>query len=441
MDETSTQSNWSAHVLCGSWTPQRLESLLSQISPQEAEALLYDWQFWARPAQLPPPGAWTKWLVLAGRGWGKTRVGAEWVRMIAEKDSRARIALVGRTAADVRDVMLYGDSGIMHISPPWARPRHYPSKRLLVWPSGARAHCFSADRPDQLRGPQHTHAWADELAAWRYIEAWDNLSMGLRLGAHPRVVITTTPRPIIRALLNDESAVITRGSTFDNAANLAPTYIAEMRRRYEHTRLGRQELYAEILDDTPGALWTRARLDVERVVEMPCDRVRTVVGVDPAVTSGEDADETGIIVAARGADGHYYILEDLSRRASPLEWARVVLQSAREYGAQIVAEANQGGELIEALLRRVAADIEDQYRVPLKLVRASVGKRTRAEPVAALYEQGRVHHVGYLAELEDQLCTWVPGAPSPDRMDALVWAVTELSDRGGPARTGPSIYD
>lgn len=418
---------------------------MSSLSPFEAEALLYDWAFWARPSQLPPEGEWTKWVILAGRGFGKTRTGAEWVRMMAEQHAGCRIALVGRTAADVRDVMVYGESGIMHISPPWFRPEHYPSKRLLVWPNGSQAHCYSADRPDQLRGPQHHFAWCDELAAWRYMDAWHNLMMGLRLGRAPRVCVTTTPRPIpvVRELVADPTSHIVRGSTFENEANLAPAYIAEMRRRYEHTRLGRQELYAEILDESSGALWTRAMLEETRVRPTELTDVtfdRFVVGVDPAVTSSEDADETGIVVAARSAAGHYYVLEDLSRRATPLEWARVVRRAAREHGAVIVAEANQGGELVEALIRRVTPQEADPASIPLKLVRATTGKRTRAEPVAALYEQRRVHHVGYFAELEDQMCNWTPGDRSPDRLDALVWALTELSARGR-VESGPSIYD
>ncbi|ADU50161.1 hypothetical protein Tmar_0036 [Thermaerobacter marianensis DSM 12885] len=399
---------------------------MAELSDEEAEALLYDWRFWARPKQLPPEGPWRIWLILAGRGFGKTRTGAEWVREQVERHGRRRIAIVGRTAADVRDVMVEGESGILSISPPWFRPVYEPSKRRLTWPNGAIATLYSADEPDLLRGPQHDAAWADELAAWRRPEAWDNLMFGLRLGPDPRVVVTTTPRPVklIRDLLNDPTCVVTRGSTYENAANLAPAFLEQIISRYEGTRLGRQELYGEVLDDVPGALWQRKRIDELRVREAP-ELVRVVVAIDPAVTSEEGSDETGIVVAGRGVDGDAYVLADRSCRMSPDGWARRAVKAYYDFdGDRIVGEVNNGGDLVETVIRTV------DPKVPYKAVRASRGKAVRAEPVAALYEQGKVHHVGTFDHLEDQLCQITPdgyqGAGSPDRADALVWALTEL---------------
>lgn len=320
--------------------------------------------------------------------------------------------------------MVEGESGILAISPPWDRPLYEPSKRRITWANGATATTYSADEPDRLRGPQHDAAWADELAAWRYPDAaWDNLQMGLRLGTDPRAVVTTTPRPtsLIRSLVADPSTAITRGSTFDNSANLASSTLAHLRRKYEGSRLGRQELYAEILDDAPGALWKRDNIDGLRVTATPADLVRVVVAVDPAATSGEDADETGIIVAAIAGNGHGYVLADRSLRGTPLEWATAAVRAFGEFTAdRIVAEVNQGGEMVTHVLRTV------DRNVPISTVHAARSKHTRAEPVAALYEQGRIHHVGSFPQLEDQMCAWVPGEQSPDRMDALVWAFTEL---------------
>ena len=396
--------------------------ILADLTEKEAEALLYDWRFWARPNQVPPPGDWRTWLVLAGRGFGKTRTGAEWVREQVEQGQCSRMALVAPTAADARDVMVEGESGILAISPPWFRPLYEPSKRRLTWPNGAIATTYSADEPDRLRGPQHDGAWADELAAWKYSETWDMLMFGLRLGADPRAVVTTTPKPVrlIRELLAAATTVVTRGSTYENADNLAPAFFEKIISKYEGTRLGRQELHAEVLDDVPGALWARKMLDDLRRLAAP-DLVRVVVAVDPAVTSEEGSDETGIVVAGKGADGHGYVLEDLSGRFSPDAWARRAVDAYQERQAdRVIAEVNNGGDLVETIVRTVDA------RVSYKGVHASRGKQTRAEPVAALYEQGRIHHVGSLEDLEDQMCTWLPGMKSPDRMDALVWALTEL---------------
>jgi phage terminase large subunit-like protein len=390
------------------------------------------WLGWRRREQMPPHGDWRTWLILAGRGWGKTRTGAEWVIDRIE-DGAERIALIGPTAADARDVMVEGESGILAIAPRDLEANYEPSKRRITFASGAIATTFSADEPDRLRGPQHDYAWADELAAWRYPDAWDQLQFGLRLGTDPRCIVTTTPRPTkeIRALVAAETTVVTKGSTFDNADNLAPAFLERILAKYEGTRLGRQELYAEILDDVPGALWTRAMLEAAFTgydANPAGDMQRVVVAVDPAVTSGEDSDETGIIVAGRtGTLG--YVLADYTCRKTPDGWARAAVAAYHDHKAdRIVAEANQGGDLVKTVLRTVDPS------VPVKLVRATRGKRVRAEPVAALYEQGRVFHRSVWPELEDQLVTWTPDSPtSPDRLDALVWALTDL-DLARPAK-------
>ena len=388
------------------------------------------WLGWRRTEQMPPHGDWRTWLILAGRGWGKTRTGAEWVIDRIE-DGAERIALIGPTAADARDVMVEGESGILAIAPRDLDANYEPSKRRITFASGAICTTFSADEPDRLRGPQHDFAWADELAAWRYPEAWDQLQFGLRLGTDPKVIVTTTPRPTkeIRTLVAAETTAVTRGSTFDNADNLAPAFLERILAKYEGTRLGRQELYAEILDDVPGALWTRAMLEaaVTGCPKPVPDGERLVVAIDPAITSGEDSDETGIVVAQR-TGREAVVLADLTCRLSPDGWARRAVEAYHEHKAdRIVAEANQGGDMVKTVLRTVDPN------VPVKLVHATRGKRVRAEPVAALYEQGRVFHAAVFAELEDQLVTWTPDSPtSPDRLDALVWALTDL-DLARPA--------
>ena len=336
-----------------------------------------------------------------------------------------RVGLIAPTAADARDVMVEGESGILACSPPDFRPLYEPSKRRLTWPNGAVATLYSAEEPDRLRGPQHDLIWADEPAAWKYPETWDMAMFGLRLGTDPRVIATTTPRPtrLIRDLVADPGTVVTRGTTYENARNLAPAFLAAIVKKYEGTRLGRQELNGEILDDNPGALWHRGVIENLRVREHP-PLLRIVVGVDPAVTSDPKSDETGIVVAGIAADGHCYVLEDASLQGTPLTWATAVKRVYDQYQAdRVVAEKNNGGELVEANLRTVDRSLS--YRG----VWASRGKRTRAEPISSLYEQGRVHHVGAFPALEDQMCDWVPdsGDPSPDRMDALVWALTELT--------------
>lgn len=393
-----------------------------------AAALESDWPALARPGQLAPEGDWTAWLILAGRGFGKTRTGAEWVRSLADRAYVHRIALVGPTAADVRDVMVEGESGLLSVSPDWNRPIYEPSKRRLTWPNGCIATMFSSEEPERLRGPQHTAAWCDELAAWRNVEeTWSMLQFGLRLGPNPRTTITTTPKliKILKELVARKGAdvVVTHGSTYDNRANLAPSFFSQIVRRYEGTRLGRQELNAEILEDIEGALWSRGSIEASRCKrENLPDLDRIVVAIDPAISVGEDSDETGIVVAGLGDNGEGYVLEDISGRYSPTEWANKAVNAYRRHCAdRIVAEKNQGGDMVENTIRTIDPN------VPLRLVHASRGKLIRAEPISALYEQGRVHHVGMFAELEDQLCSYAPGvAKSPDRLDALVYSITEL---------------
>ncbi len=326
-------------------------ALLEALTEEQAAVLKTDWVFWARPEQCAPEGAWLVWLLLAGRGFGKTRSGAEWVRERVEHGRVKRVALVAPTAADARDVMVEGDSGILATAVDSFRPRFEPSKRRLTWPNGAIATCFSADEPERLRGPQHDAAWCDELAAWRYEEAWHNLMLGLRRGDDPRCVVTTTPKPVrlVRALIAAETTRLTRGATRENARNLAPAFLEAIVRRYEGTRLGRQELEAEMLEDTPGALWTRAMLEREgaRVTDLPT-LVRVVVAIDPAASANEGSDETGIIVAGIAADGHGYVLEDLSGRYSPHAWAARALEAYRNFNAdRIVAEVNNGGDMVD----------------------------------------------------------------------------------------------
>ncbi len=417
------------------------EEYLNSLSPEVRAQLKYCWEFWARPNQIEPAGNWTTWLILAGRGFGKTRTGAETIRKWVCGDTPlspghcSRIALVAETAPDARDVMVEGPAGLLACHPKDFRPQYFPSKRSVVWPNGAQAILFNAVEPDQLRGPQFDAAWCDELAKWRYAqETWDQLQFGLRLGEHPRQIVTTTPRPIavVRKLINDETCIVTRGRTYDNAANLAGPFLKQVEERYGGTRLGRQELEGEVLDDMPGALWSREIIDGGRRPECP-DLDRIVIAVDPAITSGEEADETGIVAVgvSRDEDGNNrgYVLADRSLRGTPDEWAAAAVALYHELDAdRIVAEKNQGGEMVEAVIR--AKD----RSVPITLVHASRGKVVRAEPVSALYEQGRVHHVGRFDKLEDQMCLFTRDADrtpgnSPDRVDALVWGLSSLFDR------------
>lgn len=405
--------------------PELRQQLLGNLTDPEAKALEYDWDFWARRNQIEPEGSWRKWLVLAGRGFGKTRTGAEIVRGWAESGRYSHIALVAPTAGDIRRVMVEGESGILAISPPWFKPQWLPTRNKLVWPNGATASAYSADEPERLRGPQQAAAWCDEMVAWRYQQAaWDMLMFGLRLGDDPRVVITTTPKPqkLLKEIMREPGTVVTRGSTYENRGNLAPGFFADIIKKYEGTRLGRQELLAEILEDVEGALWSLVRLDANRRSEHP-DLYRVVVGVDPAGGHRKDSDETGIIVAGAGVDGHGYTLADASCKLSPEGWGRRVVNAFWRHQADcVVAEGNFGGEMVTHVINTI------DPRVPVKLVHASRGKQIRAEPIAAMDEQGRDHHVGSFPALEEQMCNFVPGNydGSPDRMDAKVWAYTEL---------------
>ncbi|BBK44035.1 large terminase [Allostella vacuolata] len=421
--------------------PGLSRSFLASLSPAAHAHLLYEWRFWARPMQLPPPPPWRVWFIQAGRGAGKTRAAAEFIRAEVAAGRARRIAIVGETAADVRDVMVEGPSGILAVSPPWARPRWQPSLRRLSWANGAVATTFAAVDPEQLRGPEHDLAWADEVAKWPDEEAWHNLMMGLRRGM-ARCVATSTPRPRawLKQLLASPATVVTRGTTDDNAANLAPEALADLARRYGGTRLGRQELGGEFLEDLPGALWARAMFDREGFRAAPDGPpARVVVAVDPAATAGPDSDETGIVAAARDRAGRFFVLADASARLSPDGWARRAVAAYDRLGAdRLIGEANNGGDMVEAVLRRAAEAMAAEGRRPTpdlayRRVTASRGKQARAEPVAALYEQGRVHHAGRFDALEDQMCAYLPGGdgPSPDRVDALVWALTALAD--GPS--------
>ncbi len=392
--------------------------------------MLYDWPLWARPDQLAPAGDWDGWLVLAGRGWGKTRTGAEWVRDRVAAGAR-RIALIGQTAADARMVMVEGDSGLLACYPPDERPEYQPSRRQITWPNGAIGITYSGDSPDQLRGPQHDTVWADEPAKWQYPDdCWTQMELGHRMGEHPQWIATTTPRPIalIRTLLADSRVITTRGISFDNAVNLPPAYLARILARYEGTRIGRQEMYAEMLDDVIGALWSRELIERTRVAHSP-EITRVAIGVDPQGTKSDDDDstqarhETGIVGVGLGVDKDSYVMADRSGNYSPTEWAMAAIELYHELQASwIVAEVNFGGDMVEQTIRTIWPD------APIVIVRASRGKARRAEPVVSLYEQSRVHHIGQHATLEDEMCTWTDdkGSPSPNRIDALVWGLWQL---------------
>ena len=364
---------------------------------------------------------------MAGRGFGKTRLGAEWLAAKAVRNPGVRCAIVARTFSDTRNVCVEGVSGILNILREYDAVKDWnKSNGILTLKNDSIIQTFSADTPDSLRGPQFHYAWCDELAAWQYEDTWNQLQFGLRLGDHTQAVITTTPRPtkLIKDLVKRDTTVVTRGSTFDNAENLSQSALLEMQTRYAGTRLGQQELYGAILDDNPGALWSRASLEAARVKDTPY-LIRVVVGIDPAVTSGEDSDSTGIVVAGFSGDGHYYILADYTLKASPQVWAEKAVYAFELHKAdRIIAETNNGGDLVVHLLQQV------KNTIPVKKVTASRGKAVRAEPIAALSEQGKLHMVGYFPELEDELCEYEPGvsSKSPDRMDAMVWAVTELSE-------------
>ena len=396
------------------------DRFLASLSTQEQQALAYQWRLWARPSQLPPPGDWLTWLIMTGRGWGKTRTLSEWIRFRVDSGEAQHIALVGRTPADVRDVMVEGESGLLNVFPPDKRPLYEPSKRRVAFHTGAVATVYSSENPEQLRGPQHDTAAVDELGTFHSPEAFDNLQLGLRLG-RPRQIVATTPRPVrvIRNLLEDADTVVTSGTSYENRANLAPAFFKQVISRYEGTRRGEQEIMGLLLEDVPGALWQRSMIKHKPAPEME----RIVVGIDPSVSDSEDAARCGIVAAGKGTDGIYYVLADRSLRASPDRWAQEAISLFHELKAdRIIAEVNQGGKMVELTLRTI------DPLIPYSGVHASVGKKARAEPVSALYEQKKVFHVEPFPDLEDQMTTWTPeDGPSPDNMDAMVWALTELA--------------
>ena len=412
-----------------SLNPADREKWLAKQNQDELWTREYDWTFWSRTDQRPPESDWRVWFVMAGRGFGKTRMAAEWVRAQAEADGTLRIALVAATLHEARTVMIEGESGLLAIAPDEMRPTWEPSLKRLVWPTGAIANVFAASEPEGLRGPEHHIAWADEVAKWDNAEPiWDNLMMTMRLGDNPRIVATTTPRavPLVRRLKAENGIAITRGAMDANRAHLPGSYRAAMHEVYGGKRLGRQELLGEFLEDVEDALWTRDLIERCRASTELLNMKRIVIGVDPPASKTGDA--CGIVAVGKGADGKAYVLGDHSVKGrSPEGWARAVAAAAEAWGAdRVVAEVNQGGDMVESTLR--AADVG----MPVKKVHASRGKVARAEPVAALYEAGKAFHAGAFPELEDELCGLISGGGyegpgrSPDRADALVWAMTEL---------------
>lgn len=406
-------------------SPELRMRLLAKLSDIDAERHFYDWHLWARPTQLPPPGDWLVWFLKCGRGAGKTRAGAQWVQERANAAPR-EILLIARTPADARDDMIEGPSGILTIAHPAERPRYWPSKRRLTWPNGSVGRVRSGAQPDGVRGFSGDTAWCDELFLWQFpAETWDTFLFGLREAKveQPRICITSTPKrmPLVKTITEMPGCITVTESSYANRENLSKIYYQEVLAKYEGTTLGRQEIHAEVIEDEPGALWKRAQIDAARVLEAP-PLSRIVVGVDPSGSS--TGDEVGILLAGIDVRGHAYIIADHSRQGSPAEWGDAVVQAY--YGAKadlIIGESNYGGEMVEHVIRSAT------YReLPYKSVHASRGKQLRAEPVAALYERGRVHHVGQLAKLEDELCQWVPGQSkwSPNRLDAAVWVITEL---------------
>lgn len=413
------------------------QQAIRSLSREQTDFLNWDWRFWGRSSQFRPgtPGAaidrtdWRFWLCKCGRGWGKSKVGSETTREWAE-DPKQRILIVGPTATDIRETMIEGPSGILSCYPPNRKPQYEPSKHLITFQSGAIGITRSAEEPERLRGPQFTKFWFDELGACYFAqEAWDQIMFGFRLPTPDlQGLVTTTPKPIdiIKTLVVNPRCVVTSGNSYENRANLSDEWYADVIEPYEGTRLGRQEIEGELLEDTPGALWTQAMIDQTRIAprDVP-PLIRVVVAIDPAVTASETSDETGIGAAGLAANGHVYVLEDVSCRETPGKWARTACKLLLKWdGDRIVGEVNNGGDLIEANLRTISADI------PFRAVRATRGKMLRAEPVAAMHERGRIHFVGRgFAELEEQLTTYVPGISrkSPDRLDWFVWAVTDLA--------------
>ncbi|MBY0500907.1 MAG: terminase family protein [Alphaproteobacteria bacterium] len=403
-----------------------LELFKAERAKRTPEPTLFNWQQWARKSQIPPQGSWRVWLILAGRGFGKTRTGAETLRQWIREGLCRRLALIAETEMEARHIMVEGASGLLAVHPPAERPIYEPSRRQLFWSNGAVATCFSAEAHEQLRGPQFDGAWVDELAKFREdMKVWDQLMFALRLGPFPRVIVTTTPRPtpLLKKLLKDPDIVISKGSTYENAKNLAKPFLDYITRQYGKSWLGRQEIYADMVETREGALWTPQLIERARNAYQDKPLQRLVIAIDPAVSTTEQSDETGIIAAGVTQEGVGVILEDLSLKAPAYLWIQKAITAYHRLKAdRIVAEINMGGELVEHLLRT------HDRSISYKAVRAMRGKALRAEPIAALYEQGKVWHTSHLPKLEEQLCTYVPGQSkkSPDRLDALVWALTDL---------------
>ena len=400
------------------------DDLIDKLSDSDIEQLSYEWELWARHAQLPPTGEWRCWLLMAGRGFGKTRTGAEWIRTIARKNAGCEIGLIGATFDDARHVMVEGPSGIMTISPPDERPRYVPSRHQLLCENGSRARLFAADKPSQLRGPEFHFVWADEIAKWRYQEAWDNAMMALRKGKNPQILATTTPRPLpwLADLAAAEDTILVQGKSTENHENLSPAFLSSMARTYGGSLLGWQELDGELLSDVPNALWRRQDLESYRnPAPDRNDLIRIVIGVDPAIGG---ANETGIIVAGKTADGHIWVLGDYSLQAPADRWAQRVRSCFASWRADcVVVEVNQGGDLVTHLLRHNGSSL------PIRNVRAFKSKAARAEPVAAAYARGEVSHGADMPELVAQMARFSPASyngPSPDRLDAAIWAITAL---------------
>jgi phage terminase large subunit-like protein len=431
--------------------PEERERVLADLDP---EMLQWDWSFWGRPEQIPPKDdSWNVFLFLAGRGAGKTRSAAEWIREKAKQNNlgQIRFALVARTAADVRDVIVEGESGIINVTPPSERPLYEPSKRRLTWPNGNMATCFTADEPDSLRGIQAHYAWGDEVGAWRQtpdaagMTSWDNLRVATRLGNNPQMMLTTTPKrvPVLYSLLDEQKrtgkVIVTRGSTLDNTGNLSESYLTAIMGVYEGTRLARQELYGEMLDNVEGALWTSEMIQAGRESVYPIGTPLRCIGVDPSVAENP-RDECGIVVCAATGERDLYrrnawVLEDASIHGSPEVWANKVVDMARKWSCPVIAEVNQGGALVRNAINAIDPNVK------VLEVHSKYGKALRAEPVVLAYEQGRIHHVGFIPELEDQMTMWIPGesSKSPDRVDALVHALTALLIKPPQGFTGGKI--
>ena len=429
---TDARDNLSIAEKLAKLNPKDRERVILDLTDEQREDALGNWRFWARPKQLPPEGDWSTWYLRMGRGGGKTRAGSGWVTERAMEEPRW-IALIARSMADARDVMIEGPSGLIRNSPKEWKPNYEPSKRRITWPNGSWATIYSDEEPEQLRGFSGDTAWVDELGKYRHPrEVWDNLQFGMRECSRdrPRTLISTTPRPekILREIENKQSTIVVVGSSYENKANLDPTWFRETIEAYEGTRFGRQEIHAEVLEDVPGALWTRRNLDENRVKDTP-GMARVVVGVDPAITSGLSSNDTGIVVVGLGDDGHCYVLDDMTVKGSPDKWARTVVAAYRKWEAdRVVAECNQGGEMVKNTLHMVDPSL------PVELVRATRGKYVRAEPISALYEAGRIHHYGVFPKLEDQMIGFTPEAAAArstgehfDIVDALVWGLSYLT--------------